>query len=537
MDDSMYVLPLDAEPLHRYTKGGYHPVVLGDTLKNGRYRILHKLGWGGYSTVWAARDQREDTYAAVKISVAKNESEQENQEVHVMQTLAATQPRPQHVMRMIDDFDLMGPNGRHKCLVLDLVGPNVPEFVEPHFSDGRLPGNLAKRIANQALIGLDGLHQHKIGHGDLHTRNLTFTMPHLKDLQENKFMEALGQPKIGYVQRTDEKPLEAGVPKYIVRPAVFQSQSWLSHEIKIIDFGESFLPGSIPQTLHTPLAVRAPENIFQDSFDYRVDLWSMGCMLFELFVGQPPFDTIMKTPAILEDSFDAMPSESTEEIPGPSFQEWLEEMYFDSDRKETLSREDIVQLGEIIGRLLRFEPSSPDGHRQEIFWMTLGLTINDIRRILLHISLLFWSLLLRGQQARSQEQMPIGIDQPGSADDETDCKYNFPSPAPHIFSSVNGLLQQWANTFFPIGHGIVPCHISPFTNLYHGRQDGNMPESPEWVAFDIEMPYGIMGSERNSHILTYQTTKQIGCLYFDGESATLFGSGMMDTQMLFIYGM
>lgn len=51
-----------------------------------------------------------------------------------------------------------------------------------------------------------------------------------------------------------------------------------------------------------------------------------------------------------------------------------------------------------------------------------------------------------------------------------------------------------------------------------------------------EMSYGIMGSERNSHILTYQTTKQTGCMYFDGESATLFGSGMMDTQMLFIYG-
>ncbi|KAI7977677.1 hypothetical protein EIK77_010268 [Talaromyces pinophilus] len=51
-----------------------------------------------------------------------------------------------------------------------------------------------------------------------------------------------------------------------------------------------------------------------------------------------------------------------------------------------------------------------------------------------------------------------------------------------------------------------------------------------------EMSYGIMGSERNSHILTYQTTKQTGCLYFDGESATLFGSGMMDAQMLFIYG-
>ncbi|OKL63250.1 hypothetical protein UA08_01844 [Talaromyces atroroseus] len=114
--------------------------------------------------------------------------------------------------------------------------------------------------------------------------------------------------------------------------------------------------------------------------------------------------------------------------------------------------------------------------------------------------------------------------------------FNFSSPAPHIFSSVHGLLQQWPNTFFPTGHSIVPCQIPAFTNLYHGRQDGELPESPEWVAFDIEMSYGIMGSSRNSHILTYQTTKPTGCLYFDGESATLMGTGQMDTQMLFIYG-
>lgn len=39
-----------------YRPGGYHPVVLKDTLKNGRYIICHKLGYGGSSTVWAARD-------------------------------------------------------------------------------------------------------------------------------------------------------------------------------------------------------------------------------------------------------------------------------------------------------------------------------------------------------------------------------------------------------------------------------------------------------------------------------------------------
>jgi hypothetical protein len=58
MDWSTHSCDIDAEPLHRYHSGGYHPVHLGDCLSNGRYKILHKLGWGGYSTVWAARDIR-----------------------------------------------------------------------------------------------------------------------------------------------------------------------------------------------------------------------------------------------------------------------------------------------------------------------------------------------------------------------------------------------------------------------------------------------------------------------------------------------
>lgn len=56
--DSDYVCNVDAEPLHRYRAGGYHPIRLGDLLNDGRYKVLHKLGWGGYSTVWAARDLR-----------------------------------------------------------------------------------------------------------------------------------------------------------------------------------------------------------------------------------------------------------------------------------------------------------------------------------------------------------------------------------------------------------------------------------------------------------------------------------------------
>jgi hypothetical protein len=72
--------------------------------------------------------------------------------------------------------------------------------------------------------------------------------------------------------------------------------------------------------------------------------------------------------------------------------------------------------------------------------------------------------------------------------------FNFSSSAPHYFASVYGLLQQWPNTFFPNGHSVAPCEIPAFTKLYHGRRDGEVPPSPEWVAFDMFVPLQI-GSE------------------------------------------
>lgn len=40
-----------------YCKGGYHPINIGDLL-NGRYRVLRKVGWGHFSTVWLCWDSK-----------------------------------------------------------------------------------------------------------------------------------------------------------------------------------------------------------------------------------------------------------------------------------------------------------------------------------------------------------------------------------------------------------------------------------------------------------------------------------------------
>lgn len=117
---------------------------------------------------------------------------------------------------------------------------------------------------------------------------------------------------------------------------------------------------------------------------------------------------------------------------------------------------------------------------------------------------------------------------------------NFSSPQPHLFASIPTLLHQWGNTIFPNGHALAAVEIPAYTLLYHGlispEDTDPEPPSPEWLAFDLEMSYGIMGSSRNSFLLTYQATRPIRALYFDGESAALMGLGQLDTQMLQLFG-
>ena len=49
---------------------GYHPLKIGDDLDDGRYRLVDKLEYGGYSSVWLARDSRGARYVVVKVITA-----------------------------------------------------------------------------------------------------------------------------------------------------------------------------------------------------------------------------------------------------------------------------------------------------------------------------------------------------------------------------------------------------------------------------------------------------------------------------------
>lgn len=104
-----------------------------------------------------------------------------------------------------------------------------------------------------------------------------FSPPDFNSKDDYELLRAMGAPESRAVSRSNGGPLEPGMPRYIVRPA--DDLSMTLDSVKIIDYGESFFDSDPPKTLHTPLAVRAPEVLVGAEITKSVDLWGMGCLV------------------------------------------------------------------------------------------------------------------------------------------------------------------------------------------------------------------------------------------------------------------
>ena len=159
------------EKTFSYRQGGYHPVHLNDCL-NSRYRVIHKLGHGGYATVWLCQDIWYDgpTYVAIKILISC-QSETECRELLMVRRLQEIgiekQPGGELICLPIDDFRLRGPNGTHVCIVYPVLGPDIGSVMNI-FEDGEESDECAgtvRTLGRQVLRGLAALHEQGICHG------------------------------------------------------------------------------------------------------------------------------------------------------------------------------------------------------------------------------------------------------------------------------------------------------------------------------------------------------------------------------------
>ncbi|KAH6717117.1 kinase-like domain-containing protein [Leptodontidium sp. MPI-SDFR-AT-0119] len=297
------------EKMSRYKPGGFHPVCLGDTFKEGRYKIRHKLGWGGCSTVWLAWDGVSEMWVSIKVKSA--DSSADNRELEALRVLRET-TAIHHFVRRFDGFLHHGPNGCHQCIVFELLGPSVE---------------------------------------NISGSNLGFTCPRLAHLPESELFDILGTPETEVLARVDGQPLQPDED---------------DEDIRLIDFGEAFTQGSRPDRLAQPPDIRAPETIFTDHFDYRLDLWRAGITIYSIIFGSRPFQHWGGTDKVVHQMINFV-----EELPAEWQPQW-ELMQLEDEKAKKRADPALERLLPVIRGLARFKPSDRISAAEALDMITQG---------------------------------------------------------------------------------------------------------------------------------------------------------------------
>ncbi|PWY73380.1 kinase-like protein [Aspergillus eucalypticola CBS 122712] len=265
-----YRLVEDVEDLHRYCPGGYHSLDIGDDLDEGRNRLVDKLGYGGYSTIWLARDLHRARYVAVKAITA--DASTSTSEASLLSSLGNSQPGlgNEIIPRLLDEFWIAGPNGKHRCIVTP-------------------PARMSLFDAKEASTL------------DLHLGNILVQFPKVIDtLSTPELYEEFGEPYSEAVVRLDGKPLSNGVPARVFIPGWYgvPSDDVVFGEEKIIlsDFGESFNPQkTVRLSSKTLPLLQPPEARFSDEpLSFPSDVWTLGCTIWEILGQRPLFEAFFR---------------------------------------------------------------------------------------------------------------------------------------------------------------------------------------------------------------------------------------------------
>lgn len=158
-----------------YTKGGYHPVKIGDLFHN-RYHVVRKLGWGHFSTVWLCWDLVAKRFVALKVvKSASHYTETALDEIKLLRCVRdsdETDPKREKTVQLFDDFKISGVNGTHVCMVFEVLGHNLLKLIIRSQYQG-IPLLNVKTIIRQVLEGLDYLHTKcRIIHTDIKPENI-----------------------------------------------------------------------------------------------------------------------------------------------------------------------------------------------------------------------------------------------------------------------------------------------------------------------------------------------------------------------------
>ncbi|CAO4387590.1 unnamed protein product [Caenorhabditis nigoni] len=244
--------PLATDRL-RDDKDGHLVYSKGDFILN-RFVIHETLGEGTFGKVVRVIDTVTDNFMALKIIKNVNKyREAARLEIKVLQRLSERDKDKQNwVIHMGGHFEYQG----HMCLMFDLLGPSIFDFLKNnHYRP--YPINQTMHIAWQVCKAVKFLHENKLTHTDLKPENILFVSGDYT------------------TQVMDKKPTK------VLKET----------QIRLIDFGSATFDHEHHSTIVSTRHYRAPEVILELGWNQPCDVWSVGCILYELYTGCTLFQT------------------------------------------------------------------------------------------------------------------------------------------------------------------------------------------------------------------------------------------------------
>ncbi|OAP54361.1 non-specific serine/threonine protein kinase [Fonsecaea erecta] len=273
------VLPLhekiEEERIPNYKAARFYPVQLGDVF-DSRYQVVTKLGFGTASTVWLCRDLKEDVLLTLKVCITGEDATNELAISRHIKSIDAEHPGAARLRVVLNDFQIRGPHGSHRCLLFTPLGLTYTDF-RNQLPEKALSKDLLQQSLLMILLGLDFLHQAGVVHTDISPNNIL-----------------LGIKDAAVLLKAEQAELENPSPRKVLADRVIHLSYTMPityGEPVISDFGAARLgePGQKHSGDVMPGFYRAPEIVVGMEWDSKIDIWSVGVMIWDLFEGSRLF--------------------------------------------------------------------------------------------------------------------------------------------------------------------------------------------------------------------------------------------------------
>ena len=308
---------------------------------DNRYIMIKRIGNGSYASVWICYDVHTMKYYAMKIN-NRYDHKVAVKETNIYNVIKSY--NSPYIMTIIKSFD-HNDDGKYRCFVMELMACSLYDIIKRNTSGIKFQYMI--KCVEQILKGLCEIHKHNVIHGDIKPENILLSGINMKQkelfkkLELGKLIKSKIRGKNGFndegVQNKIIKELEKKMSKdkenisddtddsintdseigviekfsisscdsidsYTDYSDATDNNSIISDngcdinelfkdlQIKITDMGNSILPGHKKKCSIQTCYYRAPEILLGINYDTSIDIWALGCTMYELLTGNILFN-------------------------------------------------------------------------------------------------------------------------------------------------------------------------------------------------------------------------------------------------------